>query len=62
MAFDVRPFLLQTYLLVELGGVLLKTPHPRLDPQKSDRHDGQRCLVNGIVYQRKVRALDNSAP
>ncbi len=62
MAFDVRRFLLQTYLLVELGVVLLKTPQPRLDSQQSDRYDGQRCLVNGILYQRKVRALDNSAP
>ncbi len=50
MAFDVRPFLLQTYLLVELGGVLLKTRHPRLDPQKPEWHDGQSRLVNGKVY------------
>ncbi len=42
---------------VELGVVLLETPQPRLDPQKSEWHDGQRRLVTGKVYSRRVRAL-----
>ncbi len=47
-------------VFVELGVVLLNTPKPRLDPQKSEWHDGQRRLVYGKVYKRRVRALDNT--
>ncbi len=37
------------YRCVELG-VLFITPQQRLDPQKSECHDGQRRLVTGKVY------------